>query len=185
MTQFPGSRIGTRRSYEGRLLKVDVETVRAPDGSVFEIEMIRHPGAAAVVPLLSDPRGPDPQVLMLRQFRHAAGGTMWEIPAGVLEPGEAPVACARRELMEEAGARAETIEPLTTIYTTPGFTDERIHLFWATGITRGETRHEPDEFIELRPEPLSRVMDMIRLGEITDGKTIVALLFLAGFRLNM
>jgi ADP-ribose pyrophosphatase len=185
MMPHPEARIGTRRSYEGRLLKVDTDTVRAPDGSVIELEMVRHPGAAAVVPVLSDPAGADPHILMLRQYRYAAGDTLWEIPAGVLEPNEEPVACARRELREEAGAQADRIEHLTTIYTTPGFTDERIHLFWATGISAGEPRHEADEFIELSPQPLSRVMDMIRSGEITDGKTIIALLFVAGFRLNM
>ena len=180
----PAGRIATRRVYEGRLLKVDADSVRAPDGSTLELEMVRHPGAAAVVPLLSDPDDADPKILMLRQYRYAAEGTMWEIPAGVLQPGEEPLACAHRELLEETGATAEKIERLTTIYTTPGFTDERIHLFWATGIRAGEPRHEADEFIEVRVETLSRVLELIEHGEITDGKTIVALLFLAGFRLG-
>ncbi len=178
-------RVATRRAYAGRLLQVDVDTVRAPDGSTLELELVRHPGAAAVVPLLSDPESSDPQVLLLRQYRYAAGGPIWEVPAGVLEPGESPEACARRELLEETGARAERMEHLTTIFTTPGFTDERIHLFIASGITAGEPRPMSDEFLEVEAKPLSRVLEMIRDQEMVDGKSIVALLYLAGFRLGL
>ncbi|PYP66452.1 MAG: ADP-ribose pyrophosphatase, partial [Gemmatimonadetes bacterium] len=120
--------LATRRLYAGRVVRLDVDTVRFPDGSTGELEMIRHPGAAAIVPCASDPHGGDPAVLMLRQFRYAAGGALWEIPAGTLAPGESPEACARRELLEEAGVTAERLERLTSIYTTPGFTDEVIHL---------------------------------------------------------
>ena len=185
MKQLPPGRLATRRAFAGRLLTLDVDTVRAPDGSSMELEIIRHRGAAAVVPLLSDPTGPDPQVLMLRQYRYAAGGTLWEIPAGVLQPGEEPLACASRELQEETGAEASRIEYLTTIYTTPGFTDEQIHLFWATDLRSGEPQHEADEFIEIRAEPMSSVLRMIGDGEIRDAKSIAALLFVAGFRLNL
>jgi ADP-ribose pyrophosphatase len=178
-------RIGSRRGYNGRLLSVDVDTLEAPDGRRFDLELIRHPGAAAVVPLLSERDAEDPSVLLLRQYRYAAGGTLWEIPAGVLEPGEAPLACARRELSEETGATAAAIEHLTTFFTTPGFTDEQIHVFVATGIRVGEPDHEHDEFIEVKAVPLSIVLSMIRDGEIVDGKSIVALLYLAGFRLGM
>lgn len=186
MAQSPAlSRLGTRRVYAGRLLQVDVDTVRAPDGSTLELELVRHPGAAAVVPLLSHPESADPSVLLLRQYRYAAGGPIWEVPAGVLEPGESPETCARRELLEETGARAERIEHLTTIFTTPGFTDERIHVFVASGITVGEPRPNSDEFLEVDAKPLSRVLEMIRDREMVDGKSIVALLYLAGFRLGM
>lgn len=181
----PSESYRTRRAYDGHLVKVDVDTVRAPTGATFDLEIIRHPGAAAVVPLLSDPAATDPTVLLLRQYRHAAGGRLWEIPAGVLEPGEPAAACARRELLEETGAEASSIEHLTTVYTTPGFTDEQIHLFLATGITVGEPKHEVDEFIEVQARPLSTVLQMIRDGEIVDSKTIVALLYVAGFRLGM
>ncbi len=180
-----GARLGTRRVYAGRLLQVDVDTVRAPDGSTLELEVVRHPGAAAVVPLLAGLEHEDPPVLLLRQYRYAAGGPIWEVPAGVLEPGESPEACARRELLEETGARAERFERLTTIFTTPGFTDERIHLFVASGITAGEPRPMSDEFLEVEARPFSRVLEMIRDGEIVDGKSIAALLYLAGFRLRM
>lgn len=177
-------RLAARRAYNGRFLNLDVETIRDPAGRPVELEIIRHPGAAAVVPLLSDPASPDPQVLLLRQYRYAAGGLLWEIPAGVLEAGEAPAECARRELEEETGARAGQIEHLTTFYTTPGFTDERIHVFLATEITMKEPDHQPDEFITVVVRPLSRLLEMIRDGEIVDAKSIVALLYLAGFRLN-
>jgi ADP-ribose pyrophosphatase len=171
--------------WSGRLLTVDVDRVRTPNGTEIELEMVRHPGAAAVVPLLSDAAAPDPAVLLIRQYRYAAGGMVWEIPAGVLEPGEAPEACARRELHEETGADADRIEPLTTILTTPGFTDERIHIFLATGIRVGTAAPNPDELIETQAFPMSRALAMIRDGEIRDGKTAVGLLFVAGFRLNL
>jgi ADP-ribose diphosphatase len=175
----------TKRVYEGRLLRVDVESVVAPDGTDLDLELIRHPGASAVVPLLSAPGGEDPTILMLRQFRYAAGGQIWEIPAGVLEPEESPLECAHRELREETGATAASMEYLTTIYTTPGFTDERIHLFLATDLTVGTPNHERDELIEVTPQPLSRVLEMIRDGQLVDGKSLAAILYVAGFRLGL
>ena len=179
----PG-RIKSSRVYTGRIVSLDVDTVRYPDGSTGELEMIRHPGASAVVPFLSDPNGDDPQVLLIRQYRYASGGYMLEVPAGRLDAGEDPQHCATRELKEETGCTAEHVEYLTTIYTTPGFTDEKIHLFMATGLTAGETKHEADEFLELQPMVLSQALEKIRAGEIQDGKTVVALLFAAGFRLS-
>jgi ADP-ribose pyrophosphatase len=176
------ARIATRRVYTGRVLNLDVDTVRFPNGSAGELEMIRHPGASAVVPFMSDPAGEDPQLLLLRQYRYAAERYLYEIPAGRLDRGEAPDACARRELREETGCTAERVEHLTTIYTTPGFTDERIHLFMAVGLTRGEDAREVDEFIELETMPLSRALSLVEQGEIQDAKTALGLLFAAGFR---
>ena len=174
--------IGSERKYAGRVIHLDLETVRFPDGSTGQLEMIRHPGAAAVVPMLDDPTAPDPRVLLIRQFRHAAGGVIWEVPAGRLDPGEQPEQCARRELLEETGMRASRLERLTTIYTTPGFTDERIHLFVAGGLEEGQHQREHDEFLELRPTPWSEVLGLIERGEIQDGKTLVSLLYLQAFR---
>jgi ADP-ribose diphosphatase len=182
-TASPG-RLKSTRAYTGRVVSLDVDVVRYPDGSVGELEMIRHPGASAVVPFLSDPSGDDPQVLLIRQYRYAAGGYLYEVPAGRLDPGENPRSCAERELKEETGCSAEQVDYLTTIYTTPGFTDEKIHLFMATDLTAGETKHEADEFLELQPMLLSRALVMIQAGEIQDGKTVIALLFAAGFRLS-
>ena len=143
--------------------------------------MIRHPGASAVVPFLTDPAGDDPTVLLIRQYRYAAERYLYEVPAGRLDPGEAPDACARREL-QETGCQAERVEHLITMYTTPGFTDEKIHLFMATGITRGEDAREADEFIETETMPLSRALSLVERGEIQDGKTALALMYAAGFK---
>jgi len=178
-------RLRSCRAYDGRLIKVDVDTLEAPNGTEFDLEIIRHPGAAAIVPLLSDPSAGDPSVLLLEQYRYAAGGPIWEIPAGVLEPGEDPLDCARRELLEETGAQADRIEHLTTVFTTPGFTDEIIHLFLATGITVGEPDHQTDEFIKVRAQPLSEALRKVRDGEILDAKSIVGILYVAGFRLGL
>ena len=183
--RFRVTQLATRRVYDGRVVRVDLETLRAPDGTTLELEIIHHAGAAAVVPLLSEQDADDPVVLLLRQYRYAAGGELWEIPAGVLEPGESPLDCARRELQEETGAGAESLEYLTTIFTTPGFTDEQIHLFLATGITVGEPGRGADEFMEVEARPMSKVLEMIRDGEIRDGKSIAAILYVAGFRLQM
>ncbi|MBK8247019.1 MAG: NUDIX hydrolase [Gemmatimonadetes bacterium] len=178
------ARIDTRRAYSGRIINVDLDRVRFPDGSEGELEMVRHPGASAVVPFVSDPTGSDPQVLLIKQYRYASEQFMYEIPAGRLDPGEDPATCAKRELREETGCHAEHVELLTTIYTTPGFTDERIHLFMATGLTHGDTDRELDEFIEVETLPISRCLAMIQSGEISDGKTIIALMYAAGFRLG-
>ncbi|MBK6487643.1 MAG: NUDIX hydrolase [Gemmatimonadetes bacterium] len=176
------ARLDSARVYSGRVLNLDVDRVRFPDGSVGELEIIRHPGASAVIPFASDPAGDDPQVLLIRQFRYAAERVIYEIPAGRLEPGETPLACAIRELREETGCTAARVEPLITIYTTPGFTDEKIHLFMATGLTIGASSPEADEFIEVVTIPLSEVLLMIERGEIVDGKTLIAILYAAGYR---
>src|SRR5262245_58004526 len=110
----------SRRIYSGKVLNLDVDVVEFPNGKSGELEMIRHPGASAVVPFASDPKGEDPQLLLIRQYRYAANGYMYEIPAGRLDPGEAPIDCARRELREETGCTAESMEHLYTMYTTPG-----------------------------------------------------------------
>lgn len=174
--------IASERRYQGRIIHLDLDTVGFPDGSTGQLEMIRHPGASAVVPFLDDPTSADPRVLLLRQFRHAAEGFIWEIPAGRLDPDETPEQCARRELAEETGMRAARLSPLTVIFTTPGFTDERIHLFLASGLEEGAHRREADEFMELHPLPWSTVMGMIEQGEIGDAKTLVALMYAGRFR---
>src|SRR5881396_420731 len=176
--------LARRRIYSGRVVNLDVDTIQYPDGSTGELEMIRHPGAAAVLPFASDPRGADPTVLLIRQYRYAAGGPLLEIPAGRLSPGEEPAECARRELREEVGVTAGRIEHLTTIWTTPGFTDERIHLFWASELTADKHAREPDEFIEVIPKLLSEALQMVQSGAISDAKTALSLLFVAGFILE-
>lgn len=167
----------TRRLHTGRVVSLDIDTVKFPNGSVGELEMFRHPGAAAVLPMLDDPADPDPRVLLIRQFRHATGGWLWEIPAGRREGGEPPLETAHRELAEETGYRAAVMEPLTAIWTTPGFTDEVIHLYRASGLTPGTTAHERDEVMEVHEVRWSEVLRMVREREIVDTKTLNAVLF--------
>jgi ADP-ribose pyrophosphatase len=178
------SKISSKRVYSGRVINVDIDTVRFPNGSTGELEMVRHPGASAVIPFLTDPDSGDPQILLIKQYRYAAGDFIYEIPAGKLDGDEDPKECARRELREETGCTATRIEHLYTFYTTPGFTDETIHAFMATGLTRGEVEHERDEFMSLETVTLSRALELIKSGELKDAKTALAILYVAGFRLG-
>jgi ADP-ribose pyrophosphatase len=173
--------LSSERVYTGRVINLDIDTVRFPDGSTGTLELFRHPGAAAVVPFIDSPHDPDPRVLLIRQFRHAADDFIWEIPAGRLDEGEDPETCAHRELEEEAGVTATHLERLTTIFMTPGFTDERIHLFLAHGLVESQHRREADEFMELQPRRWSEIMDMARTGEIVDGKSLVTLFYVDRF----
>jgi ADP-ribose pyrophosphatase len=143
---------------------------------------VRHPGASAVMAFLDDAQLEDPRVLLIKQFRHAAGGFLLEIPAGRLESGESPLECAARELKEETGWTARSLEHVLTMYTTPGFTDERIHLFVASGLEPGEPAREKDEVLDIVMMPMSTAVEMISSGEIEDAKTAVAILFLDRIR---
>jgi len=176
------AQLATRRIYSGKVLDLDMDTVRFPDGSVGDLEIIRHSGASAIVPFLTDPMGEDPQILLLRQYRYAAEEALYEVPAGRLNPGEDPADCARRELIEETGCRAAHIEHLYTMYTTPGFTDEKIHVYMATGLERGATEHEADEFITVETVTLSQALELIKDGDIKDAKTALSILYAAGFK---
>jgi len=176
----PG-KISSRRIHTGKIISLDTDTVRFPDGSVGELDMIRHPGASAIVPFLTDATGDDPQLLLIRQYRYAADQFLYEIPAGRLDPGEEPRDCAARELREETGCTARRIDFLFTMFTTPGFTDERIHLFMATGLERGEAAREADEFMTMETVTLSRALRLIQEGEIKDAKTALGILIAARF----
>lgn len=177
--------LASRRIHSGRVINLDVDQVRFPDGSTGELEVVRHPGAAAVVPVASDIASSDPTILMIRQYRYATGGELWEIPAGRLaHRGEEPEACARRELQEEVGVTAGSLRRLTTVWTTPGFTDEAIHLFMATDLTATAHAREADEFIDVVPRALSEVLEMIGQGQVCDAKTVVSILYMAGYILG-
>jgi ADP-ribose pyrophosphatase len=152
---------------------VQVEEVTLPNGHTAVLDVVRHPGASAVVPF-EDAR----TVLLIRQFRHAAGGFIWEIPAGKLD-GDTPEACAHKELAEEAGRRAGRLVKLASIYTTPGFTDEIIHLFAGFDLSPVPQQLEHDEVIEVVPTPLARALAMIDTGELRDAKSALALLLAA------
>ena len=164
-----------REIYKGRIVDLRVERVMLPNGTAVDLELMHHPGAAAVV--AADEQG---RVVLIRQYRHAAGGYIWEVPAGVLaSPDEAPEACAARELVEETGITARQFRHLGTIFTSPGFCDERIHLFLACDLANGSHAHEPDEVIaEIARVPLAEALRKVRDGEIVDGKTVAGL-FLA------
>ena len=179
--EAPG-RLASRLVHDGRIVRLSVDTVRFPNGSVGELEMIRHSGAAAVLPILGARGESDPEVLLIKQYRYASDGYLYEVPAGRPDRlGEDWELCARRELEEETGYRAGSLERLTAIYTTPGFTDELIHLFVAYDLTEGAHAREEDEFIELVHLPLSSAVGMIRDGRISDAKTICTLLYAHAF----
>jgi ADP-ribose pyrophosphatase len=180
----PGQ-IATRRIHTGKIINLDSDTVRFPDGSTGEMDMIRHPGASAIVPFLGDPTGVDPQILLLKQYRYAAGQFLYEIPAGRLDAGEDPRDCATRELREETGCSASNMEHLYTMFTTPGFTDEKIHVFMASGLEHGAHAREADEFISVETMTMSRALQLIHTGEIQDAKTALGILFAAGFRAGL
>jgi ADP-ribose pyrophosphatase len=160
----------TKNIYSGKVVTLDVDTVRLPNGLTIELEIIRHPGAAAVVPLKEDGT-----VVLIRQFRHAADGFIYEIPAGKLNRNEDPLDCAIRELEEEIGYRAARFDLLSSVFTAPGFADEVIHIYVATELSKGVQNLDQDEVLEVVEMPLTEAIRNIEEGTIRDAKTIVGL----------
>ena len=160
----------TKNIFTGKVVTLHIDTVTLPNGVTIDLEIVRHPGAAAIVPLKKDGT-----VVLIKQFRHAAGGFIYEIPAGKLHSGEDPMDCAARELEEEIGYAAGRLEHLTSIWTAPGFTDEIIHIYKATGMTAGRQQLDRDEVLEVLEIPLKEAITMIDAGLIRDAKTIVGL----------
>ena len=156
--------------YHGKIIDLSVETVTLPNGATTELEIVTHPGAAAAVPMKDEQT-----VVMIRQYRHAVGGFIYEIPAGKLDPGEEPRECARREVEEETGYRAGRLDPLVSVWTTPGFTNEIIHLFVARDLSPGRQDLSADEVLEVIDMPLAAVITLIRDGAIKDAKTIIGI----------
>jgi ADP-ribose pyrophosphatase len=166
-----GATLLTRKTiYSGRTVHLDLERVVLPNGVTVELEIVHHPGASCVVPFVT----PD-DIILLRQFRHAAGGFIHECPAGKLSKGEPPAECAERELAEETGYRLGRLEPLGFIHVTPGFCDEVIHLFAAHDLVPGPAHAEADELLTTHRVPFRDALAMVADGRITDAKTIAAL----------
>lgn len=175
----PGQ-LGSRRIHTGRVVDLAMDQVRFPDGSTGELELVRHSGASAVVPVIDDSDPADPEILLLRQFRYAAGGELYEIPAGRPDSDAEPwETVARRELEEETGFRPGSLEYLTGIWTTPGFTDELIHIFLARDLEEGSVKTDADEFLSVVRMRLSEALELIDRGDITDAKSICGLLLAA------
>jgi ADP-ribose pyrophosphatase len=157
--------------YSGRVVGLSRETFVFPDGKEAVREIVQHPGASAMVPMISPT-----EVILIKQFRYSAKKELWEIPAGTLEPGETPLACAERELVEEIGYRAGKMTPLGGFYTSPGFCTEFLHLFLATDLELSESNLDKDERIEVHKMPMREAIRKIERGEIIDAKTMVGLL---------
>jgi len=175
---MPGPRVtSSKQIYSGKLLKLELLQVQGPDGRTREREVVRHPGAVAIVPLLEEDG--QRKVILVRQYRAPIGKELLEIPAGTLEPDESPRECAERELAEETGYRARSWEKLAEFYTTPGFCDEWMFLFLAHGLEPLEGNH-PDEgeFLRVERVPLDKLEKMLLSGELEDAKTLIGLLFL-------
>ncbi len=156
--------------YKGKIIDLSVETVTLPNGATADLEVITHPGAAAVVPMKDDRT-----VVMVRQYRHAVGRFIDEIPAGKLHPGEDPKDCAAREVEEETGYKVNRLEPLLSFLTTPGFTNEIIHIFVGRELSPGMQNLGTDEVLEIIEMPLDQAVARIKTGEIRDAKTIIGL----------
>ena len=177
-TKSSGARVlKSKLAFRGPLFKVVTEKVVEPGGCVVRRDVVRHPGS--VVILAVEGRGETMQILLERQYRHSAGRFLWELPAGKVDAGESEPAAARRELLEETGCTARRWRPILNFYVSPGFLDERMRVFLATGLRRGKAQPEPDERIEVRFVKLERALAMARGGKIRDAKTLAGLFWLA------
>ncbi|MDD5255666.1 MAG: NUDIX hydrolase [Candidatus Omnitrophica bacterium] len=163
--------VGSRKTvYNGKLIHLEVDTLRLPNGFAIELELIRHPGAALIVPFISAGR-----IIMLRQFRAAVNSYLYELPAGTLNKGESALSCAKREIVEETGYRARTFTRVGEIYPVPGYSTERIVVFKAQNLSSCPGVPEKDEVIERHPMPVAEARKLFRQRKIKDAKTICAL----------
>ena len=163
--------VGTERIFDGRIINLRVDDVALADGRPAKREVVEHPGAVAVVAVL-----PGPRVVLVRQWRHATGGALLEIPAGTLDAGEAPLECARRELAEETRLAADRLDPVVTFWSAPGFLTEQIHLFLATGLTPAAGETDADEIIHTQRVDWDEALRMCLDGRIQDAKSIAGIL---------
>jgi ADP-ribose pyrophosphatase len=170
------TRIDGELAYDGHFLKVSRDRIRLPDGSESVRELIRHPGAVVILPLL-----PDGRVLLERQFRYPNDRVFIEFPAGKIDPGEDPLACAKRELEEETGYSAAEWNFVCTIHNAIAYSDEHLDIFLARGLQEGQAKLDEGEFLELFSATIPELLDMVRRGEITDVKTIIGTFWLEKF----
>ncbi|MBQ8828314.1 MAG: NUDIX hydrolase [Clostridia bacterium] len=161
----------TETVFDGKVFKALKYDVSLPDGTLAKREVVRHSGGSAVIPV--DENG---DVYMVRQYRISPGENLIEIPAGKLEIGEDPFECAVRELTEETGLIAKNVEHLISFYPTPGYCSEKIHVYLATGLKKGNPNRDEKEFLHVLKYPLSELVKMVQSGEITDSKTVIAIL---------
>ena len=157
--------------FNGKVLQLNLERASLPDGRSVDLEIIRHPGGACALPLHDDGN-----IILIRQYRHAAGGIIWELPAGRINDNEEPESCARRELKEETGFEAANMEKIGEFFSTPGFCTELLHIYLATQLTPCKHNPEDDEYIEIEKLPFATALNMVFSGEIKDSKTMIALL---------
>lgn len=160
-----------REIYSGRVLRLEVDDVIEHTGAKGIREVVRHYGSVAALAVHDDGR-----IVLVRQWRHPVGASLWELPAGLLNRGEEPIVGAQRELEEETGLSPATMEPIADFYTTPGFCDERMFVFRATGLRVVPPRPDEDENIEVKTCSLEEAQEMVRTGGIREGKTLVAVL---------
>lgn len=175
----PGEVLSSRVSYEGPLFRVLTDRLREPTGKEVTRDIIRHNGSVVILALEKSKRRRDPLVLVERQFRHAAQQYLYEMPAGTIDPGEDPLAAAKRELLEETGYQAKKWTKVLRYFASPGFLGEWMQIFLAEGLTPGPAAPEDDESLELQFVPLSELLRLVGEGRIRDGKTIISISFYA------
>ena len=163
--------VSSQTVFEGRIVTVKVDKVEMPGGNLAEREVVLHPGGVGVVAVTEDHK-----VILVKQYRKPLDKAIYEIPAGKLDKGEEPLACAKRELSEETGLEAETFTYLGFIYPSPGFTDEVTHMYLATGLSQGATHPDEDEYLDVEEVSFVQVLAMIEKNEINDAKTVCGIL---------
>jgi ADP-ribose pyrophosphatase len=170
--------LSSRTVFRGPVFRVVSERVQEPDGVRVRRDVVRHHGSIVILALEDAKPGHPPRILLERQYRHAAGSRLWELPAGSLEPGENKLSAAKRDLLEETGYTAAHWQRALFFYVSPGFLDESMQVFVASGLKKGKAQPEEDERIALRFFPLPQAVRMALSGKIRDAKTLASLLWL-------
>ncbi|MVP00121.1 NUDIX hydrolase [Paenibacillus lutrae] len=177
--KFEEVTVRTEPIFQGKVISLQVDHVRLPNGEMATREIVKHPGAVGVLAITGDDR-----MIVVEQYRKPLGKSQVEIPAGKLDPGEEPMTAALRELEEETGYRSESLQPVCSFYTSPGFADEILHLFAAQGLTAGEARPDEDEFLECTAITMEEAKELIAQGRISDAKTITAVYAWQSYKLT-